>query len=118
MSDPEHAELVRWMRQRMDEREWTISDLARRVGVQPSMVSRWLRFQRPTSDSVERIANALGGDVNRCLVMAGYPPRERVEDTAEVAHLVAMLRKTPITPERAAMIESLLRTMQARPTER
>lgn len=33
MSDPEHAELVRWMRQRMDEREWTISDLARRFGV-------------------------------------------------------------------------------------
>jgi len=53
----------------------TPTHFARAVGMDPSVVLRWLsEEQRPTIRSIERIAPALGRSINE-LVVAAYPDR-------------------------------------------
>jgi transcriptional regulator with XRE-family HTH domain len=53
----------------------TPTHFARAVGIDPSVVLRWLsEEQRPTIRSIEKIAPALGKSMNE-LVLAAYPDR-------------------------------------------
>ncbi|AGL20762.1 helix-turn-helix transcriptional regulator [Actinoplanes sp. N902-109] len=53
----------------------TPTHFARAVGIDPSVVLRWLsEEQRPTIRSIERIAPVLGKSINE-LVVAAYPDR-------------------------------------------
>ncbi|WP_067508087.1 helix-turn-helix domain-containing protein [Actinoplanes sp. TFC3] len=53
----------------------TPTHFARAVGIDPSVVLRWLsEEQRPTIRSIERIAPVLGRSINE-LVVAAYPDR-------------------------------------------
>lgn len=53
----------------------TPTHFARAVGMDPSVVLRWLSGeQRPTIRSIERIAPVLGRSINE-LVLAAYPDR-------------------------------------------
>ncbi|MFI5931699.1 XRE family transcriptional regulator [Actinoplanes sp. NPDC051494] len=53
----------------------TPTHFARTVGMDPSVVLRWIsEEQRPTIRSIERIAPALGRSINE-LVVAAYPDR-------------------------------------------
>ena len=112
--DVQHSELIAWMRERMTRLEWSISDTARRLNIAPSMVSRWLAYQCPSPPYIREIARVMGGDEDELLAMAGY--RERpAADTDEVAHLVALLRRAQLTPDRYWMVERLLRDFQQAP---
>ena len=53
---------------------WNQSDLARRIGKEPSVISRWLAGKRPSSDSCDLIADAIGVSVDTVLTMAGHRP--------------------------------------------
>jgi len=65
--------MVREARLRQDMSQ---ADLARRTGVNASSVSRAEGgVVRPTEATVVSLANALGLDVDRCLLAAGYAPK-------------------------------------------
>src|SRR4051812_44504018 len=103
------------IRDELARREMSISDLARKIGSQPSLVSRWMQGQRPNTESLALIAEALGLDVLRLLRLAGHIPAGVLEDNdtvARVASLVAMVRQAGrdgyLTEERYLMISTLV----------
>lgn len=66
--------IVREARLRQDMSQ---ADLARRAGVNASSVSRAEGgVVQPTEATVISLANALGLDINRCLLAAGYAPKD------------------------------------------
>lgn len=105
-----HQPLIDWVRAEMDAREWTISDLARRMNVQPSLVSRWLRVQQPSPETVERFAEAFGASRLELLKLAGH-----IEDdgaSAEAERICALARRIEWTPERYWITVELLERMR------
>src|SRR5918999_713940 len=74
-----------WMLEEMRRREWRQADFARAVGVDVSMVSRWLQGRRPDPGSLERVASALGVDLDALLTLAGHRPRSPRDDDPGVA---------------------------------
>lgn len=90
-------------------RDWSISDLARAIHTQPSLVSRWMMGARPSTASLLAISQALALDVKKLLVLAGYLPPEQGESQDERA---VMLKKkideTPMTDERFFTLNSVL----------
>lgn len=64
-----------WLEAQLLRREWNQSDLARRVGVRPAVVSRWIRNERvPSPASADRIADALTLETDEVLTRAGHRP--------------------------------------------
>jgi transcriptional regulator with XRE-family HTH domain len=102
------------MRQEMARRAWRQADFARAAGVDVSMVSRWLRGRRPETASLERIAAALGVDVDALLTMAGHRPRSPHDDDPWVATLVTKVRQVRWTPERFLLVEAMLDDLRRR----
>ena len=54
---------------------WTAADLARETGIQPPVISRWLRSDapaRPTTDNLRLLAPILGVSEETLLRMAGH----------------------------------------------
>src|SRR5688500_19288714 len=82
-----------WMLEEMRRREWRQADFARAAGVDVSMVSRWLQGRRPDPGSLERVASALGVDLDALLTLAGHRPRSPRDDDPRVAALVAKVRQ-------------------------
>lgn len=114
----EHAALVAWMKRQMERRGWSGGDLARAVGVDSSVVSRWLRSRRPDPASVGKIAFALGGDLDELLAMAGHRARPTHAGTeADRIHLIALVRQVDLTAERYALLVDLLDGMRRRDGE-
>ena len=103
------------IRDALARRDWTISDLARKIGSQPSLVSRWMQGQRPNTESLALIAEALGLDVLRLLRLAGHIPpgvtADQDED-ARIASLIAMLRQAGrdghLTDDRYGVLSTLI----------
>lgn len=108
---PEHQPLIDWMRQQLQQREWTMSDLARRMDVQPSVISRWMRVRRPDPASIYRIADAFGGDPDELLRLAGYRQEDVPVEDAEMQHLIQLLRRVRLTPERYWLLVRMLTSL-------
>src|SRR4051812_41301709 len=110
------------IRDELARREMSISDLARKIGSQPSLVSRWMQGQRPNTESVALIAEALGLDVLRLLRLAGHIPAgamtDRDED-ARIASLIAMLRQAGrdgyLTDDRYGALSTLIEWLRVTP---
>ena len=111
----EHGALVLWMKRQMERRGWSGSDLARAVGVDSSVVSRWLRTRQPDPASVGKIAFALGGDIDELLTMAGHRTKPALDGAeGDRLHLIALIRQVHLTPERSALLIDLLDGMRRR----
>jgi transcriptional regulator with XRE-family HTH domain len=111
------------IRDELARRGWTISDLARKIGSQPSLVSRWMQGQRPNTESVALVAEALGLDVLRLLRFSGHIPAgvmEEEEDT-RLASLIAMLRQAGrdehLTHDRYMFLYTLVEWMRVTPPQ-
>lgn len=100
-----------WLKTELARREWNMSDLARRLEISPSVVGRWVRGERmPAPESCDLLADALGVDVDRVLVLAGHRPDIEaipVDDTH--ATIQALLRQVDLTPDRAYTVIGMLR---------
>lgn len=107
---------IQWAREEMRRREWRQADFARAAGVDVSMVSRWLRGRRPDPASLERVAEALGADLDLLLTLAGHRPRTPRDDDPRVASLVAKVRQVTWTPERFLIVDALLDDLRQRST--
>jgi transcriptional regulator with XRE-family HTH domain len=102
------------IRNELDRREWSISDLGRAIGSQPSLISRWMQGQRPNPVSLDRIASVLALDVRKLMVLAGHlpPDPEPNEESASVMPLFLTLRRIEgaghLNKERILMLRTLL----------
>jgi transcriptional regulator with XRE-family HTH domain len=103
-----------WSLEEMRRREWRQADFARAAGVDVSMVSRWLQGRRPDPGSLERVAAALGADLDALLTLAGHRPRSPRDDDPRVATLVAKVRQVTWTPERFLIVDALLDDLRQR----
>ena len=106
------------IRNELDRRDWSPSDLGRAIGSQPSLISRWFQGQRPNTESLERIAKALDLDVRQLLVLAKHMPPDPEEDNddPELASLILTIRKAHaeghLVGERRLMLLTLLDWMR------
>jgi transcriptional regulator with XRE-family HTH domain len=100
------------IRDELDRREWSISDLGRAIGSQPSLISRWMQGQRPNPESLDRIASVLALDVRKLMVLAGHLPPETEGESATVMPLLLTLRQIEeaghLNEERVLMLRTLL----------
>lgn len=101
------------IRDELARRGWTISDLARKIGSQPSLVSRWMQGQRPNTESLALVAEALALDVRKLLVLAGHMPADEDDGKdGELIPLIVMLRRIQrdghLSEERQLMLRTLL----------
>lgn len=109
--EPSFAE---WMQAEMERRAWRQADLARAAGLDVSMVSRWRRGRRPDPASLERIAVALGVDLDLLLTLAGHRPPSPRDDDPRVATLMTKVRQVNWTPERFLIVDALLDDLRQR----
>lgn len=101
-----------WLRQRLEERAMSISDLARAMPTQASLISRWMQGrQRPTADSAVRIAEVLCLPPDEVLTAAGLRPQQATDADPHLAELTHKLRLVNLTPERYLTLNALLNTM-------
>ncbi len=103
-----------WLRQELQRREWRQADFARATEIDVSMISRWLQGRRPDPASLERVAVALGVDLDALLTLAGHRPRSPRDDDPRVAALVAKVRQVTWTPERFLIVDALLDDLRHR----
>jgi transcriptional regulator with XRE-family HTH domain len=103
-----------WIRDEMRRREWRQADFARAAGIDVSLVSRWLRGRRPDPTSLEKVAAALGIDLDALLTLAGHRPPTPRDDDPRVASLVAKVRQIRWTPERFLIVDALLDDLRRR----
>jgi len=101
-----------WLKAELDRRDWNMSDLARRMNSDPSAVGRWVRNDRiPDPQSCDVIADALGIDVDRVLVLAGHRPDiEAIPVDDARATLLALMRQVRLTDDRAALLAATIRS--------
>jgi transcriptional regulator with XRE-family HTH domain len=108
------------IRAELERRDMSISDLARAIGSQPSLVSRWMQGQRPNTESVALIADAPGLDVLHLLELAGHIPpgvvrRERDE---WLTTLITTLDQMEWSEERYLFLRHTLDWMRANPPDK
>lgn len=96
-----------WLREMLDLRDWTQSDLARRTGASTSLVSGWVNGRkRPSARNAQAIADALDVPVNLVLVRLGLRPVDRIPDGME--RVEGLMRTVDMTPDRIVALESVL----------
>jgi len=103
-----------WMLAEMRRRKWRQADFARAAGLDVSMVSRWLHGRRPDPASLERVAVALGVDLDTLLTLAGHRSPTPRDDEPRTATLVAKVRQVNWTAERFLIVDALLDDLRQR----
>ena len=109
-----------WLRQRMEERNLNASQLASKMGVVSSLISRWMTgAQRPNSSSVRKISEALGVDHKDTLIAAGYLPPDAgtsVYEDPRRTDLIRIIRTLSLSDERYHIIRGFLHVYGKHPT--
>ncbi|MBD3305304.1 helix-turn-helix domain-containing protein [candidate division KSB3 bacterium] len=74
-------ELAEWINQRLFERDWSQSELARRAGLTPAQISRILSGTRgPSMQSCRAISRAFGEPPENLFRLAGFLPPKPEEE--------------------------------------
>lgn len=104
--DPSFGELVRERRtaRAVQDRSFSLRQLADRVGIEPSYLSKIERGEQPPpgEDTIRRIAKELGEDPDAFLALAGKVSSDLLE----------------IIRERPALVGDLLRSIKRAPAKR
>jgi transcriptional regulator with XRE-family HTH domain len=96
-------------------RDWNQSEFAQAVGVDHSVVSRWLKGDRaPSPAMVQHIAQTLGVDEDELLHLAGYRRGAPREVSPELADLMAKIRQIYWTRDRYLAVDALLENLRQR----
>lgn len=99
-----------WLRRQIELRDMTQTEFAKRAGVTTGMVSQWiLGRRRPSTDSVDRIADALRCDMDEVLVALGIGSMP-TDDPPHVRRIIDLLRRSNVTSDREAGLVALLET--------
>ena len=114
---PRYADWLRegfplWLQGCLQERNWSITDLARAMGVQTSLISRWMAGkQKPTAESAGRIAEVLQVSVDEVLTAAGLRLSPGPGEDPRRAELMMKLGSVELTRERYLTLNALLNLM-------
>lgn len=102
-----------WLQRQLDRREWNQADFAKKAGVGSGRVSDWIRDVRlPSVESCDKIADALGVDLDEVLTLAGH--RHNHLDNPEQAALISLLRRVDLRRnDNGGLIRSMLERMVA-----
>ncbi len=100
-----------WFAGQLKRREWNQSDAARRMGIQPSVVSHWISGKRvPSPQSCDLISDAFGVPVDLVLELAGHRPAPLpVDPESPVALITALVERIKWNADRQAVVEGILR---------
>jgi transcriptional regulator with XRE-family HTH domain len=93
--------LAEFLRSEMETKHLSKSELARRIGVYPDYVRRWLNGDIPQPERCKQIGDALGLSPNTIMRMAGYPVEDGVPsaDPKKAADVMEMGRILDEAPE-------------------
>lgn len=100
--DAPTTEWARYLRDATDRPDWSVARLARESGVDRTTIFRWIKGggDRITIDSVRRIADAVGDDLDDALRAAsGQPSRNVASDEDEIEFEIQMIERSDL-PER------------------
>lgn len=106
----DHLQFAAWVHAQLRSREWNATDLANRMGKEPSVVSRWLSGQRrPNSESCDLIADALGVDTDVVLTLVGHRPgKQPISPTDEREAIIDLLWLIEPTQDRLGGLKGTL----------
>ena len=97
--------LADWLKVKLSQSGISSSNLARRLEVHPSTVSRWLaRETKPNFGALPKLAEIFAEDPGLLYTLAGYPQSIGlpVDLTAEEAELLAHFRR--LSPEQRSIV--------------
>src|SRR5690349_4485405 len=67
------APLQNFIRDELGRQGWTMSELARKIGSRPPVLTRWMQgTSKPSVESLKRLSQVLGASEDTLLAMAGY----------------------------------------------
>lgn len=101
--DAPTTEWGRYLREAADRPDWSVARLARESGVDRTTIFRWIKGggDRITIDSVRRIADAIGDDLDDALRAAsGLAPKDAAYEEDEIEFEIRMIEQSDL-PDRA-----------------
>lgn len=110
----ENRELREFIHEQMRVRGWNYAEFARAVGVDGSVVSRWIRDRKPEPEKVQRMAVALGVDFDHLMTIVGHRPPTRAEVSPEHAALIEKIQQMTLSKERYLILDTLLEDLRRR----
>jgi transcriptional regulator with XRE-family HTH domain len=100
-----------WLLDEMRTRKWNQAELARRTGVLPSVISRWIsRDWLPDGTSCSKLADAFGLDWQFVMVKAGHSRPNPIPTSSDAERLIGMVRRVnwSVDKTRLKTVEVLL----------
>ena len=100
-----------WLLEEMRLRKWNQAEVARRTGILPSVISRWMNKDwLPDATSCYKLANAFGVDFNMVLRKAGHDPVENPVATGQHERLMGMVKRLDLSDAtRVSTLDGILR---------
>lgn len=103
-----------WLLQELARNNLNQGELAERVGVSGTTVSRWIYGRQPAGKYIDLIADALSRDYDTVATKAGYrPPNVEVDSDSATARLMPLIEKIDwmSIPGRLEEVEAQFRAM-------
>jgi transcriptional regulator with XRE-family HTH domain len=103
-----------WLGRQLRRHQMNQVELARRSGLSQGRISDWLHDKRlPSTKSCDKLADALGEDLDYVLALAGHRPGAPKDEDPEVSGMIALIRKIRWNDERRIYIKGLLEDMRS-----
>lgn len=100
-----------WLLEEMRLRKWNQAEVARRTGILPSVISRWMNKDwLPDATSCFKLSQAFNVDFNMVLRLAGHNPVEPPVATGQHERLMGMVKALDLTDaSRVSTLDGILR---------
>ncbi len=103
------------VRSEVGRRNWNVSDLARAMGIRPSLVSKWMLGQTvPSLKNLQKLSTALSLNEDAVFTLVGLRQGQS-DDDPRVLHLITQIRAIDWTDDRYAIIRAAFEEMRRRP---
>lgn len=120
--DAPASEWSRYLREATDREGWSVARLAREAEINRATIFRWMSGggERVTIESVRRIADALGDDLDVVLRAAGgLPEREDANGDEEIDFEIRMIEQSSLPdPQKRAMVDFARQLQRRQQAER
>jgi transcriptional regulator with XRE-family HTH domain len=103
-----------WLQERLEDRNWSISDLERQSGIKVTIISRWMTGRQvPNPEHVVRVARALSVRETEALRAAGFLTEDPITDDPRRMEIQRRVAHLELTHERYLALNALLVSMEA-----
>lgn len=111
------TEWARYLKEATDRPGWSVARLAREAEVDRTTIFRWIKGggDRITIESVRRIADAIGDDLDDALRAAGgLPPKEETAEEDEIEFEIRMIQESDLPRRQKDDMIRYARSLQQR----